>query len=290
MGGCRLPSSSAVLKRLAIAFFFCSSLGAVALLYVDGHVPASVPEGDGKLDYGPFAKALEHVSASGLVDYAALKKDRAGLDAFVTELARVSPINHPELFEEPEQKLAFWLNAYHALVLQSAIDLDPDASLEGVGRKFYWLRSWPIGGRRFTLWSVERRFLRDTGDSRVPFALACGTLGCALLDGAPYQADTLDPQLNDAVGRFVQNEHNVKLKSDGIHLSPLFEANAEDIRAALPEGRINLLQFVWAFLPLACDTRPGCDTRGDLDRACGPKLEGCAIKYERFDWRLAARP
>ena len=278
-----------MLKRFAVFFVVGSGLGAFALLYVDGHLPASVPEGQGGLDYRPYSQALEHVSATGLVDYEALRKDRAHLDAFVAELARVSPINRPELFEEPEQKLAFWLNAYHALALQAAIDLDPDDSLDGVGRKFFWLHSWPIGGRRFTLWAVERRFLRDTGDSRVPFALACGALGCALLDGAPFQPDTLDPQLNDAVGRFVQNEHNVKLKSDGVHLSPLFRMHAEDIRAALPEGRTNLLQFVWAFLPLTCETRPGCDTRGDLDRICGPRLEGCAVTYEPFDWRLAAR-
>lgn len=279
-----------MLKRLAILFVVGTVLGAAAVLYVDGHVPASIPEGDGRLDYGPYSQALEHVSATGLVDYAALKKNRDKLDAFIAQLARVSPINRPELFETPEEKLAFWLNAYHALALQEAIDLDRDATLDALGRSFYWLRSWPIGGRRFTLWALERRFLRDTGDSRVPFALACGALGCALLDGAPFQPDTLDPQLNDAVSRFVQSERNVKLKADGVHLSPLFRVNQDDIRAALPEGRTNLLQFVWAFLPLACETRPGCDTRGDLDRACGPKLEGCAVKYEPFDWRIAGRP
>ncbi len=143
---------------------------------------------------------------------------------------------------------------------------------------------------RFTLWSVERRFFSQTGDSRIPFALACGARGCALLDGTPYQADTLDAQLNDAVKRFVQNENNVKLRPDGIHLSRLFKLYAEDIRAALPEGRTHLLQFVWAFLPEACLTRPGCDTRGDLDKACGPRLEGCAMKFEPFDWQLASRP
>jgi hypothetical protein len=279
-----------VLKRLAIAFVVLSGLAAATLLYVDGHVPASIPDGEGPLDYRPYSEALVHVSATGLVDYAGLKKDRAKLDAFIAQLARVSPINRPDLFQDPEQRLAFWLNAYHALVLDAALDASPDAQLDSFGRKFFWLRSWPIGGRRFTLWSVERRFLRETGDSRVPFALACGALGCALLDGAPYQADTIDPQLNDAVSRFVQNERNVKLKADGVHLSPLFHAHEADIRAALPEGRTNLLQFVWAFLPLTCEVRPGCDTRGDLDRACGPKLEACAVKDEPFDWRLAARP
>ena len=279
-----------MLKRLAFGFLVCCLLGAAALIFIDGHVPASVPEGDARIDYRPFAKALEHVGSSGRVDYAALKNDRQPLDDFIGQLARVSPINHPEQFESADDRLAFWLNAYHALVLQAGLDADKDATLDSVGRSFFWARSWPIGGRRFTLWSVERRFLSETGDSRIPFALACGASGCALLDGAPYQADTLDAQLNDAVGRFVQNERNVKLRSDGIHLSPLFRIHEADIRAALPEGRTNVLQFVWAFLPEACANRPGCDTRGDLDKACGPKLEDCVLKFEPFDWQLAARP
>ncbi len=277
------------MKRLAFGFLVVSLLLASALFYVDGHVLAGIPDGEGPLDYRPLAKALEHVSATGLVDYAALKDDRTGLDAFVAQLARVSPINHPEQFESPDDRLAFWLNAYHALVLQAGLDADPDAPLDALGRHFYWARTWPIGGRRFTLWSVERRFLSETGDSRIPFALACGARGCALLDGTPFLPDTLDAQLNDAVGRFVQSPGNVKLKSDGVHLSALFKINEADIRAALPEGRTNVLQFVWAFLPEACADRPGCDTRGDLDKACGPKLEDCKLSYEPFDWTLANR-
>lgn len=278
-----------MLKKLATAFLALSLGLAAFLLYVDGHVPASSGTPDHPLDYRPFAKALNHVGPTGLVDYAALKADRAPLDAFVASLADVSPLNAPQFFETPDDRLAFWLNAYHALVLQAAIDEPADAELDGAGKSFYWLRSWPIGGRRFTLWSIERRFLSETGDSRVPFALACGAKGCALPDGAPYQADTLDAQLNDAVGRFVQNEHNVKVKPDGVHLSPLFQRHEADIKAALPEGRTHLLQFVWAFMPEACLDRPGCDTRGDLDKLCGPKLDGCPLKYEPFDWRLNGR-
>lgn len=278
------------MKRLAFAFLVLCLLSALALFYVDGHVPASVPSTtETKLDYRPLARALENVSATGLVDYAALKNERKDLDAFVEQLATLSPLNHPEQFESADDRLAFWLNAYHALVLQAGLDAEKDTELDSLLRHFYWMRSWPIGGRRFTLWSVERRFLSETGDSRIPFALACGAKGCALLDGTPFQSDTLDAQLNDAVARFVQNERNVKLKSDGIHLSPLFRIHEADIRAALPEGRTNVLQFVWAFLPEACTDRPGCDTRGDLDKACGPKLEDCKLKYEPFDWQLAAR-
>lgn len=279
-----------MLKRLAVAFLVLSLGLALALLYVDGHVPAAAPVSGQALDYRPLARALRFVGPTGLIDFAGLKADRKDLDAFVDQLASASPLNAPDHFASPDDRLAFWLNAYHALVLQAAIDQGADAELDAFGRSFYWLRSWPIGGRRFTLWAIERRFLSETGDSRVPFALACGAKGCALLDGSPFQADTLDAQLNDAVSRFVQNDHNVKVKPDGVHLSPLFRMHEEDIKAALPEGRTHLLQFVWAFMPEACLEKPGCDTRGDLDKACGPALDGCPVKYEPFDWRLAARP
>ena len=176
-----------MLKRIGTGFVVFCFVGAAALLYVDGHFPASIPDGQGPLDYRPFALALQRVGASGLVDYAALKRDPKALHEFVAQLQRVSPLNRPELFAQPDDRLAFWLNAYHALVLEAALERDADAQLDGFGRSFYWLRSWPIGGRRFTLSSIERRFLSQTGDPRVPFALACGAVGCALLDDSPYR-------------------------------------------------------------------------------------------------------
>lgn len=282
------PTRLTWFKRLAIAFCALSVLTALAVLWMDGHFPASIPERHADLDYRPLAQALGYVSPTGLIDYAGLEKDRAQLDAFVASLASVSPLNRPELFPEPTDQLVYWLNAYHALALQAALD-DGAPGTERVSRFTYAMRTWAIGGRRLSLYALERRFLRDVGDPRVPFALACGARSCALLDGAPYQPDSLDAQLNDAVRRFMRDPHNVKIDGKALHLSPLVERHEGEILAALPPGSHGALQFVWAFLPDSCTERPGCDTRADLDRACGVNLDGCKVDYLPFDWSLAAR-
>ncbi len=283
------PSRGKWAKRAAIVFSLLSIAGAVVVLWMDGHFPAAIPPGEAKVDYRPFAQALNHVSSSGLVDYAGLKADRKGLDEFVDSLARVTPLNHLELFPEPADQLVFWLNAYHALALQAALD-DGAPESGSFSRLTYALRTWPVGGRRLTLFAMERRFLRDVGDPRVPFSLACGARSCALLDGSPYQSDTLDAQLNDAVRRFMRDPRNVKLEGKTVRLSGLVSQHEQEIVAALPHGTHGALHYVWAFLPDACTERPGCDTRSDLDRACGPKLDGCKLVYEPFDWSLAKRP
>ncbi len=277
------------MKRLAFAFSALSIAAATLVLWMDGHFPASIPPGEAKLDYRPLAHALGFVSPSGLVDYKGLKADRGPLDRFVASLASVTPLNRPELFKEPADQLTFWLNAYHALALQAAID-DGAPESQTFSRLTYALRTWPVGGRRLSLFAMERRFLRDVGDPRVPFALACGAKSCALLDGSPYQPESLDAQLNDAVRRFMRDPANVKLEGKTVRLSVLVARHEAQIVSALPPGTHGPLQFVWAFLPDSCTERPGCDTRGDLDRACGPQLDGCKLTFQPFDWSLAARP
>jgi hypothetical protein len=282
------PGSLTWFKRLAVAFCALSILFAAAALWIDGHVPASVPERHRDLDYRPFAQALSYVSPTGLVDYAGLRNDRAGLDEFVASLASVSPLNRPELFPEVTDQLTFWLNAYHALALQAALD-DGAPDLERPSRFTFAMRTWAIGGRRLSLFALERRFLRDVGDPRLPFALACGARSCALLDGAPYQVDTFDAQVNDAVRRFMQNPLNLKISGKTVHVSQLVQRHETEILGSLPAGSHGVLQFVWAFLPDSCQDRPGCDTRADLDHACGMNLDGCTVDYLPFDGSLAAR-
>ena len=126
-----------------LAFVGVWLLFAAVVLYVDGHLPARIPQGDAPLDYRPLAVALQHVSPTGVVDYLGLREDRASLDQFVAQLARVAPLNRPDLFATSEDRLAFWLNAYHALVLEAALDEAPEARLDALGRSFFWLRSWP---------------------------------------------------------------------------------------------------------------------------------------------------
>jgi Protein of unknown function, DUF547 len=256
--------------------------GAGARLYVDGLLPAAVPQGAPEFSDNHLAEALAAVSLSGEIDFEALKKNRAPLDAYVSSLARTSPDSAPERFTEPTAQLAYWINAYNALVLQALLDRwpevkSPDALWLG---RFHWGLSWPVGGQRLTLRSILDKKLRESfGDPRALLAVHCGAKSCAALDTTPYMGDTLDGQLNDAARRFMADPENVKVEGNKVRLSPLLERYQSDFVAALPEGRSHLLQFVWAFLPEVCRDGRDCLTRGLLDKACGVKLDGCSLSW-----------
>lgn len=259
-------------------------------LHVQGLLPASVPSGDAPFHYYGYGRVLRHVRPDGDVDFSAIGRERTELDGFVRSLATFSPRSRPDLFPSAEDALAYWLNAYNALVLQAVVDGYP--YLESVEQpalgRFWWGRAWPVGGRRMTLWALEHRILHaEFRDPRIHFALFRGTRGGPSLDGAPYQPDTIDSQLNDAARRFIGDRRHVRLEGNTVHLARLFETHREDFLAALPPGREpRVLQFVWAFLPDTCEERPGCDTRADLDRVCGVKLDRCTLVFEPEDTAL----
>lgn len=272
-------------RRLAIAFSLAATLMAALSLYIDGRFPAAVPEGPPTLDLAAFAHALDCVDRKGNVDLVALTAKRGDLDAFVASLARTGPTNRPQDYATPDAELAYWLNAYHALLLQLLLDAAPSDALPWSAA----LRSWPIAGQRLTLRAIEHRHLEAYGDARVHLARWCARKGCAELDGAPFLEDTLSAQLNDAARRFMRSPQRVRLKGKVLELSPLFERFREDFVRATPTGTGSVLQVVWAFLPDSCDERPGCDTRGDLDRACGVRLDGCTLRYLEDDARLTVK-
>ncbi|MCP3102234.1 DUF547 domain-containing protein [Myxococcus sp. K15C18031901] len=270
-----------------MAFAAVSLTGALVTLHVQGLLPTTVPSGDEPFNYLGYEKVLRHVQPDGDVDFSAMGRERRDLDRFVDSLATFSPHIRPDTFPTAEDGLAYWLNAYNALVLQQLVDGYP--YLESVEQpwlgRFFWGRAWPVGGTRMTLYSLRHRVLgREYADPRVHLALFDGTRGGPRLDGSHFQPEFLDAQLNEACRRFVGDKHHVRLDRDTVHLARLFDTYREDFLAALPEGRRgNVLQFVWAFLPDACEERPGCDTRSDLDRACGPKLDKCKLVFEKED-------
>ena len=75
-------------------------------------------------DHDRYAAVLAgHVNDAGLVDYEALKNDLARLNAFLRQLATLSP----KAFEswDDDSKVAFLINAYNALTLKVIVENYP---------------------------------------------------------------------------------------------------------------------------------------------------------------------
>src|SRR4051812_27845220 len=70
----------------------------------------------------PFEEILDLYVRDGEVYYRAIKAERAKLDGYITALA-AQPIDKLSR----DERLAFWLNAYDALVLQTVVNNYPIA-------------------------------------------------------------------------------------------------------------------------------------------------------------------
>jgi hypothetical protein len=137
----------------------------------------------------------------GMAYYRTLKGDRSRLDGFVSGLAS-DPV---EKLSRDEQ-LAFWINAYNAIVLQAIIDRYP---IQGRAPEYppRSIRQIPgvfdrtqhrIAGRMLTLDQIEQTILPTFSDPRVYFALGRGAVGGGRLRSEAYVAGKLQTQLNEA--------------------------------------------------------------------------------------------
>jgi hypothetical protein len=156
----------------------------------------------------------KYVDDQGLVDYTGLSGDRTGLDLYLEAIGRISPENRPELFPTKEDRLAYWINAYNALVFQGVLDRGPedDSVWTGLvsGLNFFGLRKYTLGGRVMNLKSLEDDLIREPfKDPRIHAALNCASIGCPRLPRRAFDPATLDADLDAAMAEFVAGELNV---------------------------------------------------------------------------------
>ena len=150
------------------------------------------------------------VRDDGRVNYAGIGSHPTDLSAFVAQIATVSPDSAPGLFKSREAQLAYWLNAYNALVLQSfAADYPQKRErLTGlVGRaSFFYRQKHKVGGKDRTLGDMEDNAIRKQfREPRIHFALVCASASCPWLSRTAYTAENMDSHLeSDANGYFAQ--------------------------------------------------------------------------------------
>jgi hypothetical protein len=136
----------------------------------------------------------------GLVYYRALKAQRGRLDAYVGSLASATVASWPR-----EEQLAFWVNAYNAIVLQTVIDHYPMVqrsrdypalSIRQIPGAFE-RSSHRVAGQSLTLDQIEQTVLPTFHDPRVFLALGRGAVGGGRLKSEAFSAARLAQQLED---------------------------------------------------------------------------------------------
>ena len=184
-----------------------------------------------------FDAILETHVRDGLVYYRALKAERGRLDGYVTSLADRSLENTSR-----QTQLAFWLNAYNAMVLKTVVDHYPiptrtqdypAGSIRQIPGAFE-RTPHRVARRMLTLDDIEQKILPGFGEPRAYLALGRGAMGSGRLRSEVYATATLDSQLSEIAADCVSHAQclDIDRANKQIAISSIFSWRAQDFIGA----------------------------------------------------------
>jgi hypothetical protein len=270
--------------RLAVALV---ALLVVPLAHTAPHAQAAGPP---DTFHRPLDQILDVNVRDGLVYYRALRSDRARLDRYVASL------NIPSATYDAwsrEHKMAFWANAYDAIVLQTVINHYP---IHGVSSKYpaNSIRQIPgafeqakhrVAGKSLTLDEIEKTVLPPFKEPRLFLALGRGAIGSGRLRSEAFAGDQIEKQLDDVQKEFVNQSAMVRVdRANGeIAVTPIVSWREAEFVQAYDKGatgpyaqRSPIERAVIAFI--APRLLP-------LEREFVQKNE-FRMTFQTFDWRL----
>src|SRR5215207_11474965 len=167
-----------------------------------------VPAPGAELLHRPLDQILDVNVRDGLVYYRALKSDRGRLDRYIASL-NVTPATYQGWSKA--QQMAFWVNAYNAVVLQTVINHYPmKGTIKNVPGAFD-KTTFRAAGRTITLDQIEKTILPEFKDPRLYLALGRGAVGSGRLRSEAYTADRLEKQLAEIQAEFVGEQPMLKI-------------------------------------------------------------------------------
>lgn len=231
------PGMKKLLYGLAITVSLILVTGALVMMARRHSVQVAPGERLVAYSHRPWSEVLAAHGRDGLFDYVGLRrKDELQLNQFLDAVARFGPNSTPEMFSRPADQLAFYLNAYNAIMVRKWLDAgagDAGGSLV-VKTRWYFFDLWRVDGEWVSLDSLEHEIIRPTfADHRVHFALVCGAMGCPPLLEDAFQADRIDEQLDDLGRRWLIEPDGLQMTEEGnVRLSSIFNWYRRDFDEA----------------------------------------------------------
>ena len=238
----------------------------------------------------PLDQLLDLNVRDGLVYYRALRSERGRLDRYVSSL-NVAPATYGAWSRD--EKVAFWINAYNAIVLQTVINAYPIQGKAGTYPAGS-IRQIPgafeqskhrVAGRALTLDEIEKTVLPEFKEPRVYLALGRGAIGSGRLRSEAYTGARLDAQLGSVQSEFVDDRAMLRIDrlSGRMTLTPIISWREAEFIAAYDKGaqgpyaqRSPIERAVIAFIS---------PNLFRLEREFAEK-NAFQIAFHDFDWRL----
>jgi hypothetical protein len=210
----------------------------IALLYgctspsplVQGSAPPTQAVSLVPLSYESYRKILQtNVNAQGFVDYSALQANPQPLKDVVAQLGSVVPSTYTA-WGDPD-KIAFLINAYNAITLESIINQKPlKNSIKDIFGVWNFAKH-TVAGEAKTLDDIEHNTLRKNfNEPRIHAALVCAAISCPSLRREPYTGAKLNEQLDDQVRQWLSSDRGLKIDraQNQVSVSSIFKWFGED--------------------------------------------------------------
>ena len=187
--------------------------------------------------YAAWERVLaNYVDDEGLVDYAGLKAN--GMDDF-REFMRVLAETDPATLGGEQEQMAFWINAYNALVVWQVVEKYPVDSVRDVGALWglvggFFKNKYRVAGQDKSADNIEHDTLRaEFDDERIHWALVCGAFGCPRLLDRSYRATTLGADLAAMSREFLGQARGLQLdrETGTLYVSSYFDWYEDDFTA-----------------------------------------------------------
>ncbi|MCC2545127.1 DUF547 domain-containing protein [Hymenobacter sp. BT175] len=170
----------------------------------------------------------KYVSANGDVNYAAIKKNPAALQALLKQVQQFDAKS-----ASSGARKAFYLNAYNLVVIGAVVDSYPLSSVMKVPG-FFDKQEFLVAGEKLTLNNLETSKLRKPyDDPRIHFALVCAARSCPPLRREAYATATVEQQLAAQARQAVQDPRFIRVDAKGgkVLVSEIFKWYADDFQA-----------------------------------------------------------
>ena len=233
------------------------TIALVLFMFVPGAWAADV------IDHKPFDEILKkYVDGRGRVAYAKLKKNE---DDFKKLQAYTDAIAKADVKGSDDAKLAFYINAYNAHVIESVVEKYPIESVMKVDG-FFKKEKHGVAGKEMTLDHLENKIIRpEFNEPRIHFVLVCAARSCPRLQKRAATAKNLEKLLEKGAKEFIPKA--TKIEDGTVTTSQLFNWFAVDFKKA--EGSVK--KYLARYIPEKADKILADETE---------------VKFSHYSWKL----
>lgn len=216
----------------------------------------------------PWAQILArylHRGADGLtrVEYASLRASSADMSLLAAYIERQSQARPSTMHRA--QAMAYWANLYNALTIHVVAEHYPVASIRQIKsgiRKGPWRRKLvTVEGKTLSLNTIEHDIMRPTFKTPlVHYMINCASIGCPNLKSSPWQAASLDADLEAAARAYINSPRGAHFVDGKLNASKIYKWFKKDFGGTNAGVLSHLKQYANA------DLRAQLDGHGKIDK------------------------